>query len=90
MRLDLFLKTSRLVKRRANARELCDAGRVLVNGQPAKPGREIQEGQQLTLTFSTRVIVVEVLLVPLSPRAKDPGTLYRVVSETRVPESDDL
>ena len=88
MRLDLFLKTSRLVKRRTVAQELCDAGRVLVNGQAAKPAKEIRPGDRLALSYATRTIEVDVLAVPPSPRnvKMPPEELYRVTADRRISE----
>ena len=88
MRLDLFLKTSRLVKRRTVAQELCDAGRVLVNGQAAKPAKEIRPGDRLALSYATRTLEVEVLTVPPSSRnvKMPPEELYRVTADRRISE----
>lgn len=84
MRLDLFLKTSRLIKRRAVAREMCDTGRVFVNGRDAKPAKEVRRGDVITLRFSTRTVDLEVLSEPVSPSKKIlPEDVYRVISETR-------
>lgn len=85
MRVDLFLKASRLVKRRTVGQELCDAGRVLVNGQPAKPAKEIRPGDRLTLAYSTRTLEIEVLSVPPSAKHMNaaPEELYRVTADRR-------
>jgi ribosomal 50S subunit-recycling heat shock protein len=85
VRLDLFLKSSRLVKRRTIGQEMCDAGRVQVNGQAAKPAKEIKPGDRLALTFVSRVLEVEILAVPVSAKnvKAPPEELYRVVSEQR-------
>ena len=90
MRLDLFLKTSRLVKRRTVAQEMCGAGRVLVNGHEAKPGKEIGPGDTLRLSYSTRTIDIEVLTVPASSKNVKslPEELYRVISDQRIPQDD--
>lgn len=90
MRLDLFLKTSRLVKRRTVAQELCDAGRVLVNGLAAKPAKEIRPGDRLALSYATRTIEAEVLAVPPSSRNVKllPEELYRVTADRRRLEDD--
>jgi ribosomal 50S subunit-recycling heat shock protein len=90
VRLDLFLKTSRLVKRRTVAQELCDAGRVLVNGSPAKPAKEIKPGDTIRVSYVTRVIDIAVLVVPASSKniKLTPEELYRVTSEQRVPREE--
>jgi len=90
VRLDLFLKTSRLVKRRTVAQEMCGAGRVLVNGQEAKPAKEIVPGDALRLSYPTRTIDIKVLSVPDSSKNVKslPEDLYRVISDQRIPRED--
>ncbi len=92
VRLDLFLKTARLVKRRSTAREMCDSGGVLVNGRAAKPAKEIKQGDVITLTFSSRRVELKVLDMPAGARGKkfSPGDFYRIASETRLPKEKDL
>ena len=90
MRLDLFLKTSRLVKRRAIARELCDAGRVLVNGHDAKPGKELKAGDVLTLKYPSRTLELNVLEIPAPPKKTCAEACYAVKSDTRLPRENDL
>jgi ribosomal 50S subunit-recycling heat shock protein len=86
VRLDLFLKTSRLVKRRTVAQEMCGAGRVLVNGKEAKPAKEIEPGDTLRLSYSTRIIGIEVLKVPASSKNVKslPEEIYRVISDQKI------
>ena len=87
MRLDLFLKTSRLVKRRTVAQEMCVAGRVLVNSHEAKPAKEVKPGDVVTLNFSSRIIDLEIVgMVNPSSGKMSPEELYRVKSETRLPK----
>jgi len=90
VRLDLFLKTSRLIKRRSLARELCDAGRVLINGHESKPAKEVKQGDIITLKFSTRTVEIDVLIVPASSKKISPEELYRVKSDMRLPKEPDL
>ena len=90
MRLDLFLKTARLIKRRSIARELCDNGRVLVNGHEAKPAKETKPGDRITLKLSSRIIDLEVLGMSASPKKAHPEELYRIQGETRLPKEKDL
>ena len=83
MRLDLFLKASRLVKRRSVARDMCEAGSVLVNGHEAKPSKEVKQGDHVTLQFTSKSIELEVLVLPLQksiPKEEAAG-LYRVTAE---------
>lgn len=82
MRLDVYLKTSRLVKRRTVAKEACDNGRIFLNGRPGKAGSEVRTGDTIALDYGTRVLTVEVLAVPDGPVPKNAAAaLYRVVSD---------
>ncbi len=90
MRLDLFLKTSRLVKRRSIARELCDAGRVLVNGHESKPAKEVRQGDIITLKFSSRTVEVDVLSVPVASKKISLDEFYKVRSDIRLPKEPDI
>ncbi len=82
MRLDKYLQVSRLVKRRASAKEVCDAGRVYINGRPAKPGSEVRAGDQVSLTWGRKTTEVQVLAVPgRSIPAAEAKTLYQVLRE---------
>ena len=89
MRLDVFLKTSRLVKRRTLAKDYCDEGRVLVGGHAAKPGREVAPGDMITLELARRRVVVEVLDIPKGNVPKgDAAGLYKVIEDTPRHEDD--
>jgi ribosomal 50S subunit-recycling heat shock protein len=91
VRLDLFLKTSRLVKRRAIAREMCENGRLFVNGLQAKPAKDVKQGDRITMKLSSRIIDLEVLSILIAISRKIlPEELYRVVSETRLPKDKNL
>ncbi len=91
MRLDLFLKTGRLIKRRTVARAMCDSSRVLVNGNEAKPAKEVKPGDVVTLKFSSRIIELEIISLPSAPPKKSPPVeLYRMISDTRLPKEKDL
>lgn len=81
MRVDKFLKLSRLIKRRAVARQAAQAERVWVNGRVAKPSTEVRAGDRLAVRMGGRWMEVEVLAVPEQVRAEEAGTLYRVISE---------
>lgn len=63
MRLDKYLKVSRLIKRRTVANEACDAGRVLVNGKPAKASVSVKSGDKIEIQFGNKSVAVEVLSV---------------------------
>lgn len=77
MRLDKFLKVSRLIKRRTVANEACDAGRVLVNGKTAKASLNVKEGDVIEIQFGTRTVKAEVLNVQETMRKEEAKELYR-------------
>jgi ribosomal 50S subunit-recycling heat shock protein len=77
MRLDKFLKVSRLIKRRTVANEACDAGRVLVDGKPAKASLNIKEGDIIEIHFGTSSVKVEVLDVVETVKKDEAKELYR-------------
>ena len=77
MRLDKYLTISRLIKRRTVANEACDAGRVLVNGKPAKASVNIKAGDQIEIQFGTSSVKVEVLDVQETVRKEEAKELYR-------------
>ena len=84
MRLDLFLKASRLCTRRSVAQQLCDAGLVLLNGTPVKSAHVVRVDDQLTIRKRDKELVVKVSSVPATRQTsrKDAGALYELVSET--------
>ena len=77
MRLDKYLKVSRLIKRRPVANEACDAGRVLVNDKPAKASAAVKQGDVIEIQFGTKSVKVEVLDVQETVRKDDVKELYR-------------
>jgi len=77
MRLDKYLKVSRLIKRRTVANEACDSERVFVNGRPAKASYDVKVGDQLELHFGTRMLKVEVMAVAEAVRKDDAAAMYR-------------
>ncbi len=81
MRLDKFLKVSRLIKRRTVANEACDNDRVTVNGRPAKASYEVKVGDKLSIAFGSRTLTVEVLAVADAVRKDDASALYREIRE---------
>lgn len=80
MRLDKFLKVSRLIKRRTVANEACDAGRVLVNGKTAKASVNVKEGDIIEIQFGTRSVAVEVVSVQETVRKEEAQEMYRYQS----------
>jgi len=88
VRLDLFLKTSGLVKRRIVAQELCDTGRVLVNGRVARSAKEVKPGDGIMLVFSTRSVQIEILAIPAAKQKSGMIQPYRVIGEKRFAQKD--
>ena len=77
MRLDKYLKVSRLIKRRTVANEACDAGRVLINDRPAKASAQVKEGDVLEIQFGSKAVRVEVLNVQETVKKEEVQELYR-------------
>lgn len=76
MRLDKYLKVSRLIKRRTVANEACDAGRVMVNGKPVKASYSVKAGDELEILFGTRSVKVRVLSIQETVKKKEAANLY--------------
>jgi ribosomal 50S subunit-recycling heat shock protein len=79
MRLDKFLKVSRLIKRRTLAKEVSDAGRVTINGRVAKPSSEVKVGDILEIGFGARMLRAEILELKDTVKAEEAKNLYRIV-----------
>lgn len=79
MRLDKYLKVSRIIKRRTVANEACDAGRVNVNGKPARASYDVKVGDIIEIAFGTRDFKAEVLTVAETVRKDDAASMYKIV-----------
>ncbi|MDE7322684.1 MAG: RNA-binding S4 domain-containing protein [Lachnospiraceae bacterium] len=79
MRLDKYLKVSRIIKRRTVANEACDAGRVLVNDKPAKASTNVKVGDILTIQFGNKDVRVEILDVQETVKKDDAKELFRYI-----------
>ena len=79
MRLDKYLKNSRIIKRRTVAKEACEQGRVEVNGKVAKPGLELKEGDRIQIAFGNNILCVKVLSLAENVRKDDAQDLYEVL-----------
>ena len=79
MRLDKYLKVSRLIKRRTVANEACDTGRISVNGRVVKASYEVKTGDRIEITMGTRTVTVEVLQVADNVRKDDAAAMYKEV-----------
>ena len=79
MRLDKYLKVSRLIKRRTVANEACDNGRISVNGRVVKASYEVKIGDKIEIAMGARTVAVEVLQVADNVRKDDAGQMYKEV-----------
>ena len=77
MRLDKFLKVSRLIKRRTVANEACDAGRVMINDKPAKASAAVKQGDVIEIQFGTKTVKAEVLDLRDTTKKEEAADLFR-------------
>lgn len=82
MRLDKYLKVSRLIKRRTVANDACDSERISVNGKSAKASYNVKLGDRITVAFGTRSVTVEVLDIRDTTKKSECEGMYRIVSES--------
>ena len=80
MRLDKFLKVSRLIKRRTVANEACDAGRIEVNGKVAKASLNVKVGDKICIKFGTKEMMVEVLNIDNVVKKEEAINMYKVLN----------
>ena len=83
MRLDKYLKVSRIIKRRTVACEACEQGKVTVNGKAAKPSANVKEGDILEVTFGERVLKAEIVSIQEHVLKGDASAMYRVTGDIR-------
>ena len=84
MRLDKYLKVSRLIKRRTVANEACDASRISVNGKPAKASYDVKLGDLITVAFGTKSVTVKVLEIKETTKKTESVGMYEIISEDRL------
>ena len=77
MRLDKYLKVSRLIKRRTVANEACDGGRVMINDKPAKASANVKVGDVITIGFGNKEVKVEVLSIQETVRKEEAGDMFK-------------
>ncbi|MDR3600123.1 MAG: RNA-binding S4 domain-containing protein [Desulfosporosinus sp.] len=87
MRIDKYLKVSRLIKRRTVAKDVCVGEKIKINGRTVKPSAEIKVGDRVILEMGNHVIEVQVLATPNSVRANEAQTLYELIRDERKTES---
>ncbi|TQS75332.1 RNA-binding S4 domain-containing protein [Ornithinibacillus gellani] len=81
MRLDKFLKVSRLIKRRTMAKEIADQGRITINGNQAKAGTNVEVGDQLAIRFGQKLVTVQVNMLKETVKKDEADLLYTVLKE---------
>lgn len=81
MRLDKFLKVSRILKRRTVAQEACSTGRVDVNGRPAKPGCQLKVGDMVTVHFASGALTFRVKMLRESVKKDEAQQMYEIIAE---------
>jgi ribosomal 50S subunit-recycling heat shock protein len=86
MRLDKFLKVSRLIKRRTLAKEVSDQGRITINGQQAKASSTVKAGDELTIRFGQKLVTVKIEQLQETSRKEEAAEMYTVVKEERTGE----
>lgn len=82
MRLDKYLKVSRLIKRRTVANDACDAARVTVNGKAAKASYDVKLGDMITVAFGTKSLTVKVLDIKDTTKKTEAVGMYEIISES--------
>lgn len=87
MRLDKFLKISRIIKRRSVAKEVADKGRIQINGKLAKSSSSVKVGDQVRIQFGNKIMEIKVMELHESTKKEDAAQMYEIISETRVNES---
>jgi ribosomal 50S subunit-recycling heat shock protein len=87
MRIDKYLKVSRLIKRRTVAKDVCVGEKIQINGRVVKPSAEVKVGDRVTLEMGNHIIEVQVLATPNSIKANEAQTLYDLIRDERRTES---
>lgn len=88
MRLDKFLKVSRIIKRRTIAKEVADKGRIQVNGLVAKSSTDVKVGDELTISFGNKTMIVKIEKIVESTKKEETKEMYTVISETSKSDED--
>ncbi|MBT2637445.1 MULTISPECIES: RNA-binding S4 domain-containing protein [unclassified Bacillus (in: firmicutes)] len=89
MRLDKFLKVSRLIKRRTLAKEVSDQGRISVNGVPAKASTNVKVGDELAIRFGQKVVSAKIERIQETSRKDEAAGMYTLLGEERIPGDDE-
>lgn len=90
MRLDKYLKVSRIIKRRTVAKEVADKGRIKVNGILAKSSTDLKTNDEVEIRFGNKLLTVRVLEMLDSTKKEDASKMYDIISETRIEDHEDV
>lgn len=90
MRLDKYLKVSRIIKRRPVAKEVADKGRIKVNGVLAKSSTDLKINDEIEIRFGNKLLVVRVLEMKDSTKKEDALSMYEIISETRIAVDEEI
>ncbi|MDO4903508.1 MAG: RNA-binding S4 domain-containing protein [Limosilactobacillus sp.] len=82
MRLDKFLKVSRIIKRRSVAKEIADQGRILINNLPAKSSSKVKEGDELTIKFGNKTETIKINRIVETTKKSEAEDMYEIIEET--------
>lgn len=89
MRLDKFLKVSRIIKRRTLAKEVSSDGRIQINGRVVKPGAEVNVGDEMEIRFGQKKVTYEILELQEHSRKEDVERMYKVLKEEKIDKHPD-
>lgn len=89
MRLDKFLKISRLIKRRSVAKEIAEQNRIKVNSVVAKPSLKVQTNDEIEITFGQTVVTVKVLTLKEHVKKEDAASLYEIIREEKINRNEE-
>ncbi|MCZ0755790.1 RNA-binding S4 domain-containing protein [Anoxybacillus sp. J5B_2022] len=90
MRLDKFLKVSRLIKRRTLAKEVADQGRIAINGVTAKASSTVKIGDEVTIQFGEKKVTVKIMDLKETTKKEEAAGLYEVIKEERISAENEL
>ncbi|EKQ55975.1 MULTISPECIES: RNA-binding S4 domain-containing protein [unclassified Clostridium] len=79
MRLDKYLKVSRIIKRRTVAKEICESGRIQINDKVAKPSTTVKEGDIIQITFANRILKAEIINIAEHVRKEEAKDMYTII-----------
>lgn len=84
MRLDKYLKVSRLIKRRTLAKEVADSGRITVNDKIAKSSTKVEESDVISITFGSKIVTVKIIKIVDSTKKEDAANMYEIIEEKSI------